>query len=121
MGDLSKHFNRYEFMCRGLDCCDHSAPVTSELIIGLQKLRELAGAPIHINSGFRCNKHNRKIDGSFESFHTLGMAADITCEDLSPRELAKLAEKIEHFKKGGIGVYSTWLHLDVRTIGKARW
>lgn len=121
MGDLSKNFNRSEFACKGLDCCDQSAPVHPDLIGGLQRLRDLAGLPLRINSGFRCNRHNRKIDGSLESFHTLGMAADIACKEMSPHELAALAERIDVFRDGGIGVYVSWVHIDVRKDGKARW
>jgi uncharacterized protein YcbK (DUF882 family) len=121
MGDLTKNFDRSEFACKGLNCCDRSAPVLPELVDGLQLLRNIVGLPIRITSGFRCNRHNRIIDGAFESFHTLGMAADIACEGIRPVELAALAERIDCFRLGGIGVYVSWVHVDIRKTGKARW
>jgi uncharacterized protein YcbK (DUF882 family) len=121
MGDLSRNFSRSEFACKGLDCCSRSAPVHPDLVKGLQELRDLAGVALYINSGFRCNRHNRKIDGSPDSFHPLAMAADISCKELTPHELAALANQVSVFREGGIGVYVSWVHLDVRKNGKARW
>jgi uncharacterized protein YcbK (DUF882 family) len=49
------------------------------------------------------------------------MAADISCKELTPHELAALANQVSVFREGGIGVYVSWVHLDVRKNGKARW
>ena len=122
MGDLSRNFNRSEFACKGEDCCDHSAPVHPDLIEALQTLRDRIEKPLSIISGFRCNRHNEAVDGEDHSFHTLGMAADVACPDgISPTQLAALAEGIELFYQGGIGIYPSWVHMDVRKNGKARW
>ena len=122
MGDLSRNFNRSEFACKGEDCCGHSAPVHPDLIEALQALRDRIGKPLSITSGFRCNRHNQAIGGEDHSFHTLGMAADVACPDgISPGQLAALAEGIDLFREGGIGIYPSWVHLDVRKNGKARW
>ena len=40
---------------------------------------------------------------------------------VSPEQLAVIAEEIPLFREGGIGVYASWVHLDVRQSGKARW
>jgi zinc D-Ala-D-Ala carboxypeptidase len=122
MGDLSRNFNRSEFACKGEDCCGHSAPVHPDLVEALQALRDRIGKPLSITSGFRCNRHNQAISGEDHSFHTLGMAADVACPDgIGPEELAALADGIELFHQGGIGIYPSWVHLDVRKNGKARW
>jgi uncharacterized protein YcbK (DUF882 family) len=122
MGDLSKNFNRSEFACKGKDCCNHSAPVHPDLVEALQALRDRIGKPLSITSGFRCNRHNKAIGGEAHSFHTLGMAADVACQNgISPAQLATLAEGIDLFREGGIGIYPSWVHLDVRKNGKARW
>ena len=69
-----------------------------------------------------CNRHNKAVGGAEQSFHTLGMAADVSCPaGVSPEELAVIAEEIPLFREGGIGVYASWVHLDVRQSGKARW
>ena len=122
MGDLSRNFDRSEFACKGEDCCGHSAPVHPDLIESLQALRDRIGRPLSITSGFRCNRHNQTIGGEDHSFHTLGMAVDVVNpEGISPEQLATLAEGIDLFREGGIGIYPSWVHLDVRKNGKARW
>lgn len=120
MEKLSKNFNREEFACKGNNCCGHSAAIQPELINGLQQLRDKAG-PLVITSGFRCNRHNKNVGGAENSMHTFGMAADIKSSILTPKELAALAKDIPVFNSGGIGVYKSWIHVDVRTTGKARW
>jgi uncharacterized protein YcbK (DUF882 family) len=122
MGDLSKNFNRSEFVCRGQNCCDHSAAVHPGLVDALQALRDRIDTPLSIASGFRCNRYNKDVNGAKHSFHTLGMAADVNCPaGISPEGLALIAEEISLFREGGIGIYPDWVHVDVRTTGKARW
>ena len=122
MGDLSKNFSRSEFACKGTNCCGHSAPIQPELISALQALRDQLNLPLSITSGFRCNRHNESVGGATRSFHTLGMAADVACPDgMTAEDLAQAAETIPAFQQGGIGIYPSWVHLDVRTTGKARW
>ena len=40
--------------------------------------------------------------------------------ELSPQELAKSAIEIKEFRDGGIGIYTNFVHVDVRGR-KARW
>lgn len=92
------------------------------LVAGLQALRDRMGKPLTISSGFRCKRHNRAIGGAKDSLHTLAMAADVLVpEGWTPEAFAELAESIDVFRTGGIGVYPTWVHVDVRTTGPARW
>lgn len=44
----------------------------------LDPLREAWGAPIHVNSGYRCVALNKAVGGVPTSQHILGEAADIT-------------------------------------------
>ncbi len=122
MGDLSRNFSRKEFACKGQGCCGHSAPVSLVLVEGLQALRDLAGVTLVVSSGFRCRTHNERVGGAADSQHTLGLAADVPCpKELAMERFLAMAESIPCFARGGIGVYSGWLHLDVRNTGKARW
>ncbi|GAH88671.1 unnamed protein product, partial [marine sediment metagenome] len=75
-------------------------------------LRLLIREPIYINSGYRCTKENKKVDGVKGSYHTLGMAADITVKQKSMRDLAIMAQSVG-FK--GIGLYNNFCHVDVRS------
>lgn len=115
---LSKNFKRSEFTCH---CGCEDDRVRPELIEALQELRNLVNAPIIVTSGFRCIEHNKACGGAKNSQHVYGRAADIHVSGMSQSTLASLAEKIPAFKNGGIGIYKTWVHVDVRPTGKARW
>lgn len=47
----------------------------------LQPIRNKFGKPIKINSGFRCEKLNKKVGGASNSDHKYGAACDITCDN----------------------------------------
>lgn len=115
---LSRNFYRDEFACRcgcGFDTVD------TRLIEGLERLRGTLGdAPIMINSACRCDSHNRRVGGSYGSQHTLGKAADIVVRGFTPQEVAIQASRLPEFNNGGIGIYATFTHLDVRD-GRSRW
>ena len=54
------------------------------------KLRmEYPGAVIIVSSGYRSPELNLVIGGSKTSAHMLGLAADISCPDITPLELAQ--------------------------------
>lgn len=117
MALLSKHFLSYEFQC---PCCNQLT-IDMQLIRGLEALRVLANnRPVIISSGFRCEEHNKAVGGSLNSQHLLGKAADIKILGYSPKEIKEFAGQIPVFQNGGIGLYSTFVHLDVRGW-KARW
>lgn len=118
MGDLSSNFSRSEFECK---CCGE-ARVDADLVAALQELRDLAKAPVFVVSGYRCPKHNAAVGGAKASQHMQGKAADIVIKGLSPYQVYRLAEKVEAFKNGGLGMYPQhgFVHVDVRGH-KARW
>lgn len=118
---LSANFSLREMQCK----CGCRAPVgvvknLQILAQALQQLRNLAGGPLVVTSGYRCPAHNTKVGGARGSQHVFGIAADIWSKTLTPAELAALAEQVPAFQNGGIGKYSRWIHVDVRN-GKARW
>ena len=122
MGDLSEHFSRHEFACKGQACCGGAAPIDSRLIAALEAFRTQLGHPVHITSGFRCHTHNRSIGSHDFSQHPKGYAADIAkIPGISIHEMAAIAEGIDDFKCGGIGQYPTFLHVDVRRETPMRW
>jgi uncharacterized protein YcbK (DUF882 family) len=118
MGDLSRNFSKSEFACR---CCG-KAEIDQRLVDALQELRDLAGAPVRVTSGYRCPDHNRAVGGAKQSRHLLGHAADIVIKDLSVAGMYELAERVDAFREGGIGVYPErgFIHVDIRE-GRARW
>ncbi len=58
----------------------------------LDPLRELWGAPIRVNSGYRCAALNARVGGAKNSQHTKGQAADIDAG--GPAKNKKLFEMI---------------------------
>jgi uncharacterized protein YcbK (DUF882 family) len=117
MGDLGHYFNRDEFRC---PCGCGQDTVDAALVYALDALRRRMGAPVTVTSGVRCKEHNSNIGGSTGSQHILGKAADIKVEGKTPSEVADYLED-EYAGKYGIGRYSTWVHLDVKSGPKRRW
>jgi uncharacterized protein YcbK (DUF882 family) len=95
----------------------------TELAKQLEVLRSHIKLPIMVTSGFRSKEHNAKIGGALNSYHVLGMAADIKVKGMTPVQVAHAIElliKDGKMKEGGIGIYRTWVHYDHRGT-KARW
>ena len=107
-GQLTEHFHESEFA----DPATGEVKVDSRLVSRLEQMRQEIGRPINITSGYRSPEHNANLPGAAtNSQHMYGKAADITVDGMSPREVAKIAEK--YFGDGGIGVYSGHVHVDV--------
>jgi uncharacterized protein YcbK (DUF882 family) len=112
---MSKYFKPQEFACK---CCGQ-VKTNSILLNLLDSIREQLNEPVYINSGYRCEKHNAEVDGKKQSQHLLGNAADIHVKSLTPKQLYNFLEK--EYDIPGMGLYNTFVHIDVRTTGKARW
>ena len=117
MGDLSAHFSRSELQCR---CCGR-LQINSRLLDGLERLRDLAGTPVVVHAGYRCERHNQEVGGVPHSEHVRGLAADVALPGVSLQGMYELALAVPEFAEGGIGVYDGgFLHVDVREHS-ARW
>lgn len=119
--NLSQHFNSDEFKCK---CGCGTSDVNSALIDLLELIRHKSGDnPITILSGHRCKKHNKAVGGAVNSQHLLGNAADIQIKGMTPKQVHLLIDNISNEKLahvGGLGLYKTFVHIDVRS-GTARW
>lgn len=113
---VSADFRVREFRCR--DGSDEVL-ISDRLVELLQKLRSYFGKPVILNSAYRTQTHNAAVGGSPKSQHLLGNAADIVVEGVSPLETAQYAEVLQP-SSGGIGVYQTFTHVDVRA-DRSRW
>ena len=84
------------------------------------ELRKILERPIYITSGYRCPEYNQKIGGVVNSYHCIGLAADIQVKDISLIDLLGYAEEIDF---AGIGFYEkkNFLHLDVRPTKRTKW
>jgi len=125
---LTKNFHLSEFACKDRQ----QTPVPEEyldnvklLAKNLQVLRDFIDQPIDLNSAYRTPQHNEDSGGGTKSQHLIAKAGDINCTDLNwtPRQIAKIIEsliELGEMREGGIGIYDTFVHYDVRGI-KARW
>ena len=107
---LSVHFNSDEFQCK----CgkQHSNVISKELVNKLEKLRILYGKIIVVNSGYRCQEHNKAIGGASRSQHMLGNAADIVINPSNPENPDMVA--VNAASQGlRVGLYDTFTHCDV--------
>ena len=83
-----------------------------DFLDGMQAVRNDAGRPIVINSGYRCALKNVDVGGADSSQHQV-IAADVRLEGHDRHKLYPL------FKKHGFtgfGLGSTFLHVDRRPI-----
>jgi len=113
---IAPYFNLSEFACL---CCKR-VMLHPLLLEKLEKLRKVIERPIHITSGYRCFGYNQKVGGVANSYHCIGLAADIKVKDINLIELLGYAEEIDF---AGIGFYEkkNFLHLDVRPTKRTRW
>jgi len=121
---LTKNFTQREFRSKDgskmpLDVLDN----IKELACNLQVLRDFLGESIKVNSGYRSEAHNKAVGGVKSSKHTKGLAADIRVKDLDTDDLYLIIEaliKQGDMQEGGLGVYDTFVHYDIRGT-RARW
>jgi len=87
----------------------------------LDPLREAYGKPIHVTSGYRCQKLNALVGGSPTSDHMTGCAADIQGTPRTHDENSRLFRLIQDMKlpfdqlideKG-----MQWVHVSFRATG----
>lgn len=122
---LTTNFTKQEFECRDGSTMPSEALENVKLLAQeLQVLRDFVGKKITVNSGYRSKAYNATLKGaSPKSQHLLGKAADIVIEGMTPKQVAQAIEKLiaqGKMKQGGIGVYNTFTHYDIRGV-KARW
>ena len=83
----------------------------------LQEIRNYFGAPIFINSGFRCKALNRAVGAKDTSQHMKGCAADIRISGVSPsKAVARIIESSIPYDQV-ICEYDSWVHISVPNEG----
>jgi len=120
---LTTNFSLNEFNKRNYNVPTDVLRNLIELAKNLQVLRDEVKKPIKITSGYRPAELNAKVGGATKSRHITGQAADLKIEGYTPKQVAAIIEKLiaaGKMKQGGLGIYSTWIHYDVRGTA-ARW
>ena len=102
-------------------CTDGSDPVfiAPELVTVLQKIRTHFGKSVKITGPYRTPTKNKAVGGATYSQHQYGTAADIKVTGVTPEAVAAYVRKIMP-NKGGVGIYGTFTHVDVRE-SKSDW
>ena len=78
----------------------------------LQRVQRHYGKPLHIISGCRSKKHNRRVRGAKRSQHLYCKAADFKIAGVSKHKLVAYLKSMPG--RGGVGLYcrSSYVHLD---------
>lgn len=76
----------------------------------LLPLRQAIGAPITINSGYRCRALNSTVGGATNSLHLWGLAADITAGNRQ----SMLIEAARLFKFHEMIIHKTYIHISLK-------
>lgn len=116
----TKNFKVSEFACK----CGCGNKIDQRVINMAQVIRDALGVPIHVNSGYRCEKHNAKVGGVKGSKHTKGLAADLSCS----LGAVKMFETVRRLHAEGklpdldyCIRYKTFIHIDCGGKRKSLW
>lgn len=77
----------------------------------LDKVREIYGRPIRINSGYRSIERNRLVGGAEQSSHLYGVAADLGCDN--SRDRHDLLQAIISVGITRMGIHDKFIHVDI--------
>ena len=114
-----QYFQPKEFVCK---CCGGGMVVT-RLVYSLDILRRAWDAPIKVNSGYRCERHNKEVGGSPISRHLLGLAADIA--PVNPELIGPFQTLVGYLfgRREGweLKFYPSFVHLAVPREEKSLW
>ena len=103
---------RFECPCCGENWID----IRLERLV--RHIEERAGEKLVITSGYRCEKHNRKVGGSDKSSHLKGLAVDIGIDRSRLRcRVIGAAIRLGFHR---IGVGKAFVHLDIDRQKDAR-
>jgi uncharacterized protein YcbK (DUF882 family) len=112
---LSTHFTLAELTVtsRKIDNTPNSSQIKTltSTAQSLEKVRELLGKPIKVNSGYRSPSVNKAVGGSPTSAHVLCYAVDFVCPDFgSPKEICAAINKAG-IKYDQLILEPSWVHI----------
>lgn len=129
MSRISTYFNLEEFLVSqtaarwGIDMTPTATvkiALTALAMTVLDPLRQRAGKPIIVTSGYRPHALNARIGGASSSQHCVGEAADIHIQHMSPYTLAQMiiAAKLPFDQL--ILEFGQWVHVSHKPAGPQR-
>jgi uncharacterized protein YcbK (DUF882 family) len=125
MGNITEHFSLWEFQQpsrHGFKSLEYPLDWVDDRLRPLcgllEKIRAVTDKPITITSGYRSPAYNEKVDGSSNSQHIHGKAADFFMQGVDARSLYRLIRGMHDCRAmpglGGLGSYGTFVHVDIR-------
>lgn len=112
---ISKYFTDSEVACK---CGCGFNVIDPEVLKIADEVREHVGYPIVPSSACRCDEHNKAVGGAKTSQHVEGRAMDLPVKDPWGVYSWLCARYPDRY---GFGVYNTFVHVDCRYNGPARW
>lgn len=107
---MSRFFKPSEMACK----CGCGGTINdNELYTYLDIARDFADIPFVINSGYRCEAHNKAVGGKPTSSHTKGLAVDIKATTSTQR--AKILHGLVLAGFTRIGIAKSFIHADLDT------
>ena len=107
---ISEHFSKKDFICKE----SGKLRISLGLIGALELLRSNSKNRVNILKGYECPETSEKKKKIQRNYHSYGVAADITVDNLSAIEVFKLAENIEEIKGLGLNISDDYVHIDTR-------
>jgi hypothetical protein len=105
MAMVSKYFSKKEMQCK---CC--GLLIVDELFLNkIDFAREKAGIPFPVNSGCRCDDHNKSEGGKPTSDHLTGQGIDVQCDSSFARWRIMRGAMAAGIRRIGVG--KTFIHL----------
>lgn len=124
---MNEYFKYSEFDCKCGKCERPEGVPSQELVDILTKIRKHYNQPVIINSGYRCEAHNKAVGGSANSQHFKGSAVDIVVKNTPTESVWEyVLEKWGDdelglaIKRNKSNIYAGFVHIDTRGK-KARW
>jgi hypothetical protein len=133
MGDLSKYVNLSEVVAsvtakrNGINNTPNESQKEALKLVCetvFDKVREHFNVPIHISSGFRCEKLNTLVGGSKTSQHRLGEALDIDADrygQITNKQIFDYIRENLHFDQliweFGTDKNPEWIHVSYKPKG----
>jgi zinc D-Ala-D-Ala carboxypeptidase len=119
--NLSEHFTLEELtssstaLRKGIDNHAPNEEVMDHLRVlasGLERVRAILGAALHIDSGYRSPALNKAVGGVATSAHITGYAADFICPGYgTPLQVVKILTEPHAMEFDQIIQEGTWVHI----------
>ena len=112
MATDTKNFKVSEFACK--HCGENH--IDQNVIDMAQIIRDELGVPVKVNSGYRCEVHNKNVGGVKGSRHTKGHAADLS-SSVGAKAMFRAIQKLHKEEKlpmlGYCICYPSFCHVDI--------